>query len=76
MRFLFSLRDRDRISANVVSQVKAKVRALADRNGCSMTLVVNTILADALNINLKELERYDTDEAEYLKLSGKTRSRN
>jgi hypothetical protein len=75
MRFLFSLRDRDKLSANVVSQVKAKVRAIAERNECSMTLVVNTILADALNVSLKELERYDTNEAEYLKLSGKARSR-
>jgi len=64
--------DRERLYANLVVNIKNKVRAIAAKNDCSMSFVTNTLLADILGITVEE--RYDIESEESPKLSRKARS--
>lgn len=69
MRIQRAIKNREKIYSGTLQQIKDKIQALADRHDCSKSFVINTILADAVNVKLED--RYD----DYRKDAGKSHKR-
>lgn len=54
MRYQKPIKNREPISAGTIAAIKRKISNLAIQHDCSKSFVINTILADALNVNLEE----------------------
>ena len=54
MRIQRPVKNRKQISSAVLYQIRNKVETLAERFDCSKSFVINTILAESLNIYIEE----------------------
>lgn len=54
MRYQKPIRNREPISAGTLGIIKRRVQALANEHDCSKSFVINTILADRLDVELEE----------------------
>lgn len=57
MRIMKPVKDRRSISAGTLYQIRARIESIARNYDCSKSFVINTLLADALNVDLED--RYD-----------------